>query len=233
MATLLENCQAAIEEIDGFDVPGTIFGNDDPTAILLKRCANRVGRELARDYKWQELKAEHTITTTSGDSDYAFPTDIQRFANLTFWNDTDQWPLVNVSDIGWRELQSGIVVSGVRFYFSVFGDQVNLYPTPSSSFTIKFDYYSSYFAKASDGTEQEEFEADTDTFRLPDDVLILGVLARFKMRKGLSADAEIADYRRAVVSHLRNSRPDKMIDVGGVNSRRGLQDQIVDSSWDV
>lgn len=233
MASLLENCQAAIEEVDGFDVPDTIFGNDDPTAVLLKRCANRVGKELARDYKWEQLKAEHTITTVDGTAGYDFPTDISRFANMTFWNDTEKWPLLNVSDAGWRTLQSGVVVSGVRFYFSVFGSQVNLHPTPSSAFSIKFDYYSENFALSSGGTEQSAFEADTDTFRLPDDLLVLGTLARFKLRKGLAAESEVADYQKAVRGHLRNSRPSETINVGRPPLPRGPNDQIEDASWDV
>lgn len=222
MATLLETCQAAIEEIGGFDVPSSIFGNSDPDAIHLKRAAMRTGRELEREYKWQVLRTEYTFDTADGTSAYDFPTDIRRFANVTFWSDSDNWPLIKVSNIGWRELNSGINVSGILFYFDVFGNEIHLHPTPTSIRTIDFDYYSKYYANSSGGTAKEEFDDDSDTFRLDDDLLLLGTIFHFLKRKRLPYAEEKAEYLSAIGHLQADDTPKPIIDVARIPYDSGL-----------
>lgn len=232
MATLLEICEAAIEEIGGFQTPSSIIGNNNPDARLLKRCASRTGRELERGYKWQELRIEYTFNTADGTSAYDFPTDIRRFANLTFWSDSDDWPLVKVSNIDWRALNSGITIAGIIYYFDIFGSQIHLTPTPSSIRAIDFDYYSKQFCEDSGGTGQDDWQADDDVFRLDDDLAILGTRYHFLARKRLPYAEEKADYLQAIKDLQADDTPKPVIDMAG--GTRGLPyPRVPDGSWNV
>lgn len=234
MASLLETCEAAIEEIGGFDVPSSIFGNSDPDAIHLKRAAMRAGRELETEYVWQALRTEYTFDTENGTSAYDFPEDIRRFANVTFWSDDDDWPLIKVSNIDWRALNSGINVSGIIYYFDVFGNQIHLHPEPTNIRKIDFDYYSKYYANSSGGTAKEEFDDDNDTFRLDDDLLLLGTIFHFLKRKRLPYAEEKAEYLERI-KHLRaDQSPKPVINMSQGALRGGLPyPRVPDGSWNV
>jgi len=214
MATLFELCQDAIERIGGFSTPSSIFGNNDPDALLLKQAAKQMGRELVREYSWQSLYTEYTFDTVASTVAYDFPSDVQRFANITFWSDTDDWPLLKVSNIGWRELNSGVTVSGILFYFTIFGDQVQLHPAPGDVRKIDFDYYSKNYALSSGGTDKADFSDDSDTFRLDDELATQGIVFHFLKRKRLPYAEEKAEYL-TTISHLQaDDTPKPTIDVG-------------------
>ncbi len=230
MGTLLSLCQDALEGVDGFDIPTTIIGNNDPTAVLLKSAARQVGRELVRDYKWQNLKSATSFTTSDTVIGYSVPTDFQRFANLTFWNTDEQQPLIGpLNSIGWASLTRGIYVLGIRFAFHMSGGFINLTPTPTSAVTIGYDYYSKNFCTSSGGTPQSDWLADGDLWRLDDDIAVLGIRSKFKARKGLPFAEEKADYMTAVASMQFDDTPKPLVDLSGVP--RGRYDGIPEGNF--
>lgn len=230
--TLLQICTDAIEGVQENAVPSTIIGNSSPTAVLLKSCAQDIGRSLERGYNWQALKTAYTFATSDGVTAYDLPADIRRFVNMTIWSSTDQWPLVNVSHKQFRALQSGIVVSSIRFQYSVFANQMNINPAPGAdAVNIVFDYYSKYFCESSGGTGQDRWAADTDVSRLDGNLMTLGIRYRYLARQGLPYDEEKAEYLDAL-SHLRaDDQPLTIIDVGVVP--QGLPVNVADGNWTI
>lgn len=233
MATLAEICQDALTGIDGFGIPTTFVGNEEnQTAELTLSLATQVARELTRKYKWQVLKKEHSFTTVNGQEGYDLPEDFQRFANLTFWSESDRWPLIQVSNVGWRELKSGLIVSGIRFYFIVSGGKFRINPTPSSAYQIAFDYYSKNFALSSNGSdEKSEWTDDDDIWRLDPDLLTLGIRYRFRSRKGQPFAEDKADYIDAIRDALFDDTPKPVIDTGVVPRRDLLEANVPDGNW--
>jgi hypothetical protein len=217
MATLLEICTAAIEGVLNTDAPTTIIGNSSPDAILLKSAANQIGRDLVRSYKWQALKATYTFNTSNGTQGYDLPSDFKRFANLTFWDRSNDWELIGpMSASEWQALNSGIVVSGIQSYFHIAGGQLLLYPTPTDARTIAYDYYSKYFCESSGGTGQDGWLADTDIALLDDELFILGVRYRYLARNGLPFSEEKADFMQALADAQYDDTPKPIIDVSGI-----------------
>ena len=84
--SLLSICKSGLCEIREFNVPSSIVGNTDPSAVQLLALANRAGRSLALDHKWQRLLATHSFATFASTADYALPSDFHRFANITSWD---------------------------------------------------------------------------------------------------------------------------------------------------
>lgn len=228
--TLLSICTDAMEGVLNVAVPSTIIGNTSPTAKLLKSAAQDTGRFLEREYSWQALKKSYTFATSDGVNAYDIPEEMRRFANMTIWSDTDQWSLRLVGDKGWRTLQSGIIAPSLRFYYSVFANQINVVPTPgTTSYNIVFDYYTKYFCESSSGTGLDRWAADSDVSRLDDNLMVLGVRYLYLQRQGLPFDEEKASFLTACKSLLADDRPREIIDVSVVTQT--IPVNISDGSW--
>jgi hypothetical protein len=231
MATLLSICQAAIEGVANTDTPATIVGNSSSTdAVLLKRCASDVGRELERGWKWQALEREYTFATVEGTADYDFPSDIRRFSDLTVWDRTGARPLVRVSNISFQALKSGIYVSDVRWYFKVSANRINLNPTPSEVVTIAFNYYTRQFCETAAGTGLDDWTNDSDVPRLDDHLMILGIRQRYLARQGLPFAEEKAEYLKAISDLRADDTPKGVIDVGRIPTEPA-EINVPEGSW--
>lgn len=222
--TLLTICQDALKEIGGINVPDTIVSNEDPTAIQLLALANRTGRELALDYKWQGLLSTHTFSTVDGTSAYAMPSDFHAIANRTAWDRTNDWKLQGpASKMAWERLQSSAITSsGLRSWFRIQGGQFNLYPTPTSVRTIAFQYYQKTFVSESGGSDKAAFTLDNDTARIDEDLLLLGVKFRFKAAKGLISDPERMEYESRKNALQIADKGAATIDFGGSMTQGGM-----------
>ncbi len=230
MATLLQICQDAVEGVQENAVPSTIIGNSSPAAVLLKSCAQDIGRALERGYKWQALFKTYTFATSDGVTAYDIPEEMRRFVNMSVWNSTEQEPLLHVSNARFRELQSGIVVSSIEFQYSVRANQINLNPAPgATSATIVFDYFTSYFCESSGGTGQDRWAADTDVSRLDGNLMTLGVRYRYLARQGLPYEEEKAEYLAAISDLRGDDQPLSIIDVGIVPQDTPVN--VADGNW--
>jgi hypothetical protein len=228
--TLLQICTQALDDVTGFDSPSSIIGNDDDTAKTLLACARRTCRELEREVKWQALVMPYSFATVASTSAYSLPADLRRFGNGTFYNLTEEQALLGpVSGMTWAELTRGSLEIGYQYAFTVRGGYLSLSPTPSSVQNIGYDYYSKYFCTNSGGTAISDWTADSDLFRLDDELAVLGIAYRFKARKGLPFAEEKADYQAAVMALKVDDRPLPMIDVSGVP--RYVQSNIPSRSW--
>jgi hypothetical protein len=228
--TLLSICTDAIEGVQENAVPSTIIGNSSPTAVALRSAALDVGRALERGYKWQALKKEYTFATSEDVTAYDVPEEMRRFINMTIWSATDQWPLVNVSHKRFRELQSGIVVSSIRFQYEFSANQININPAPGAdAVNIVFDYHTKYFCESSGGTGQNRWLADSDVSRLDENLMVLGTRYRYLARQGLPYDEEKGDFLSAITDLRADDQPLTIIDVGPVP--QGLPVNVADGNW--
>lgn len=205
--TLATICTNALQEIAGFDVPSTFYGNGNLTAKLAVAVANREGKTLEKELRWSELISEYTFTTVSGTATYAKPSDFRAFANMSQWDRTNRWRMRGPTpSVVWQWLQSGLAVAATnRRWFMMRGAYFTVFPTPTTDGdTIAFDYYSSaWVTKQVDSTNTTEWSADNDTARISEDLLTLGVKWRFLQAKGMPYQPEYAEYE-SIKSALRD-----------------------------
>lgn len=195
MATLLSICQTALRQIGQFNVPTSIVGNADPTAVQLLALANLSGQQLTKRYKWQILLSTHTFSTANGTGTYALPSDFQKFSNITFWNRTAYERMEGpVSNSTWELLRSGnlAAVGGVQ-YFRIAANLFAIYPTPTATETIAYQYYSTNWI-----TGKSAFSDDADVPLIDNDVMVLDIRWRFLSAKGLPWESERADFEDAL-----------------------------------
>lgn len=231
--TLLAICQEVVEGVKDIGTPSTIIGNSAPEAVLLKRMATKVGRELERSYNWQALKREYDFTTT-GDADYDPPSDLRRFVPLTGWDQTGSRPLVPANSIGFQALKSSIIVAGITYYFSYSQGQLHFSPVPPAGLDFAINYYSSQFidTSASDDTGLDDWTADTNVCRLDGDLMVLGVTYRYLARQGAPFSEEKADYLQAIADLQYDDTPAPLIDTGPSPPVLPIG-QIPDGNWNL
>lgn len=216
--TLLTICQDAIKEDGRFDVPSSIVGNSDPTAVQLLALANRTGRILAYDNTWQVLVTSYTFPTVSGTASYSLPSDFHHFIDLTTWDRTNTTQMVGpVSAAAWETMQSGNVVgAGIEKYFRIYGSLFYIYPTPTAAETIAYQYASTNWISG-----KAAFSADSDVPLIDSDLFILGIRYRFLASKGLPYAEEKDEYMRRLASLQEKDGGKGAISFGNKYPNRG------------
>lgn len=203
--TLATICTAALQEIGGFDVPSSFYGNSNLTATQCVALANRAGRTLEKDVRWAELLTEHTFNTSSGTATYALPSDFRAFANMSQWDRTNNWRMAGpMPSMVYQWLQGGATVaSGMNKWFMIRGAYFTIYPTPTATEEIAFDYYSkAWITKQADSSNVSAWTSDNDTARVDEDLLTLSLKWRFLQAKGMPYEPEYREYE-AIVDSLR------------------------------
>ena len=199
--TLLSMCQGALREIGEMEVPTSIVGNTNLTAVQILNLAQREGRELSRRYDWQALVKEKTFTTTAAAAQTgSIPSDMRHIVSATWWDRANYWRILGpASEAQWQALNSGIVTAGVRRWFRIRGDSFLLWPTPTNTTdTIAFEYVSNQWCETSLGTGQSAWAADTDVGVIDEELMQMGLVWRFLKAKGLMYADEIGSYEREV-----------------------------------
>lgn len=239
--TLLTMTQAAARLI-GINAPSTVIGNTDPQVAELLACANEEGEDLQRRGTWQALVAVQTftaVTTTASGGGYAIqtgamPTAFDRFMQETLWNRTRKRPAYGpVTAQEWENLiawTSSPVVDTWRY----FGNQIAITPVPASGDLFAFEYVSKYWCQGSGGSGQDEWLADSDSGVLDENIMKLGIVWRFKQKKGLPFMADYDKWDARCKQSLTQDMPQRTINFGDAYStgrRPGIA--VPDGSWNI
>lgn len=236
--SLLSIVSNALGEI-GFTAPASIIGNTDQTAVQALALSNKVGNDLVRQYDWEAAKKDVTFSTASDlnvstkYSAFSLPSDLKRFSDLTFWDDTDRWPLLGpASDVEWQTLLGRLNPGGSRYWYRVAGGQFLTFPKATATQTIAYTYISKNWCQSTGGTMQMAWAADTDTGLLDEDMLTRGLVYEFKAAKGLPSQAALDDYNEAISLLRAGDIPRGMIDFGAsADNRRNRWPLLPDGNF--
>ena len=106
----------------------------------------------------------------------------------------------------------------------IFGGQFHIKPALASGVTAKHYYQSNLIVAADDASTKTSFTVDTDTFRLDERLLKLGIVARWREVKGLPYAEEMdrfEDFKSKLMSSDKGSR---IIRVGRARRPRGTNE---------
>lgn len=231
--SLLTIIQSAAVKI-GFEQPQTVIGNTEQFVVELLAYVNEEGRELVKRGNWQILTKEKTHTTLAQESQTGmYPTDYDHMIDETLWNRSRRRRLYGpVSSQEWQALKATasspfddtVVLRGGAFLLN---------PAPAAGETIAFEYVSKNFCQSSGGTGQTAFAADTDTGVLPEELLELGTIVRFKAQKGLDFTVDLAKYETQVNMALNTDKPKVTVDLSESRNYYGRSPGVVipEGSW--
>lgn len=195
---LLTLCQTAMDEI-GFSRPSTIAGNTDTDARQLLALANREGVLLAERKAFQKLVKETTFTLVTSQQDYDLPSDFGWIVPNSMWDrDNDRECIGPHGSAEWQYLKGQDYTNGMYRRWRMYNGKIRFdqeITSADNGVTIAYEYVSTHWVLAVDGTtSKERFTADTDTFYLDDDLMIMGLKWRFKKAKGFDWQDDYQEY---------------------------------------
>lgn len=192
MTTVLELVQSAFGEM-GIPEPASLLTTGQIESQA-KRLLYAQSRYLRNQRVFPQLKKRHTFTTTAARQLYPFPSDFWAFIGNTGWDDDSILPLNGpLSDVEWNEITHRQTFAGPPYAFRVFGPdlnsassggQIQLYPIPTGTVDLSFDYFiNTLFLKADYTVRGQTITANDDISLFDDDIMIAGIKWRYKQSK--------------------------------------------------
>ncbi len=138
-----------------------------------------------------------TVSLTFGQVLYDMPSDYDRMVNKTAYNKTNRWSVLGPKDAQeWQWLKASYVTTGPRMRYRIVGDKFNVWPMPSSTVVLGFEYQSKYWCESVSGTAKLKMTADDDVSLFPDRLMILGTKLKFWQIKGFNTTNLERDWQR-------------------------------------
>jgi hypothetical protein len=188
----------------GLTRPTSIITSSDPNVRVLLGLAQEEGKSLAKRHDWQALQAEHTFATADGTASYALPSGFRYIIKDTVFNRTRRRRMVgDLTPDQWQQTQASLVTQ-VNPAFRIRTSLFYISPTPTSVETVAYEYLSKNWCQSNAAAAQSAWAADTDTGLLDEDLMILGVVWRFKQAKGLDYAESMTNYEVEVNKAIMN-----------------------------
>ena len=194
-------------------VPSTVVGNADPTVQQFQAFCQDAGDEMGERWTWPNQRRPGALATPSGRPTqitgdgatviFPLPTDWGRFSpsdtltsslypTLTLSGPVNEEDLLRFKQLPFTPLPSLWHLIGDPSATSRF---IEFYPAPAAGEIISFVYGSQMWI-SSGGTMVWSWTTDSDISLIPDRIVMLGTIWRWKRAKGLSYAEEFAMAER-------------------------------------
>lgn len=214
--TLLTICQDAADDIK-ITRPQTIVGNTSTEAQSLLRAAQKVGKRLMSAYAWQILRGEQTFTSVATETQTAIlPSDFDRIIPETLWDRTDMVLISGpISATEWQGKKAHQYSDTRNPKFILRGGIIAVQPTLSAGHTLAFEYVSNLWCQSAALAGQTRWAADTDTAKIDEELITLGVTFEYLDSDGLPSAKAAAAYQERYKLLVKNDQPTAGIMVSG------------------
>lgn len=168
--------------------PDTFFGATTTFELEICDLVNEVATDVAKYRDWQGLIRMATITGDGSATDYDLPGDYDRQLEISEVQDSTSWAfgfqrVTDINDFTFLTNRGFTPYPGV---WIIYDDQLHFAPAPGAGVTATYPYITKNWAIDADGVAKPAFTADTDTFALPERLLTLGLVWRWRENKGLA-----------------------------------------------
>lgn len=199
--TCLQIVQKACQSL-GINVPNSALGSADPQIIQLVALAEREGQDLANRYQWEVLQKEATFNTVAAQVQTtlaAITTNFDYIVNDTIWNRTLRRPVYGPKSMpDWQQAKA-MQINGPFNSFRIINDAINFYPNPAVGNVCAFEYITKNWVTAFGGASTQDFWAnDGDTPLLNGQLILLGLIWRWKAAKNLDYAEDFSTYENRV-----------------------------------
>src|ERR1700694_2755376 len=204
--TLLQIVQKACQSL-GIAVPNSAMGSADPQVVQLVALAEREGQDLAYRYPWEVLQTEVTFTTVATQIQAQLSTlapDFEYIVNDTIWNRTLRRPVYGPKSMpDWQQAKA-MQINGPFNSFRIIDDAINFYPNPAAGNVCAFEYMSRSWVNVQGlgNNEADNFGYDSDIPLLSGQVILLGLIWRWKAAKNLDYAEDFATYESRVQDYM-------------------------------
>lgn len=215
--TVLSTIQA-VSKVIGLDVPSSVYGSTVREHVELAELANDMAAEIIDAYDWQLFKKLATITGDGSTESHSLPSDYRRMLKKAqVWSSSLETPLTPISD---TDAWLGLDVQSFDFVvnaWTIYQNQIHIKPALANTVTAKYFYISSHYALDTDGTTtQAAFDADTDSFRLNERLLKLGMICQWRKNKGLPYEEDEEKYEALKERLISPDKGSRLLRIGKI-----------------
>lgn len=187
----------------GLDQPDVLMSSTDREYQELARICTDTAQMMIVDYDWQLLQKMATFTGDGVTEAFDMPSDYARMVETAkMWSSRWVWSLFHIVSVDEWLRQLVTPFAYVVGNWIIYGGQFHFRPIMAAGETIKFFYISDLIVVNGSGNLTNAFTADTDSFRLSERLLELGVIWRWKLQKGLPFEADKAIYDDAIQEEM-------------------------------
>ena len=192
--TILSALQSAAIRLYGRKPP-TFFGATDKFALELTDLINEVAQDVQKYQDWQALIRVATVTGDGSATDFPLPDGYDRMLVKTDLQDTQMWPW---GYFPYQDINTFLFDEARNFQpypggWIIYNNRVRFSPAPLSGAVANFPYITSASVRDTQtGEYKSAFTADTDEWLLPERLLTLGLVWRWRENKGLATNDQDA-----------------------------------------
>ncbi|RYG88113.1 MAG: hypothetical protein EON59_05410 [Alphaproteobacteria bacterium] len=213
--------------------PNTFFGAQGAFELEIADLVNEVARDIVKYQDWQALIYFAPINGDGSTAIFPLPEDYDRMLTDSRVQDTSNWfwgyrRLLDVNIAA--RVDAGAWV-GYPGGWMILRNELRFFPAPATGSTALYPYISRYYAKDA-GTQQVkgEFNADSDEFVLPERLLTLGLIWRWREQKKLDGTGDQEAFVKALDEYAAK---DKGARVYRSNSRGHIPGVGVAWPWEL
>lgn len=227
---ILSSMQSAALRLLG-QKPGTFFGSQNTFEMEIADLINEVAIDVAKYQDWQALTRFATIAGDAVTIAFSLPDDYDRMLKNARIEDVASWfwgysRIIDLSAFAQLRNSGFGPVPGA---WALFDSEIQFVPAPTQAST--YPYISANYARDAGTLETKpEFTSDTDTFLLPERLLTLGLVWRWRENKKLDASGDQEAFIKALDEY---GASDKGARVYRSNARRRMPGVGVAWPWEL
>jgi len=208
--TILSVCQEAAIELSQTE-PQSVFSTTDTFAKELRVQANKSAVAIMKAYDWQALTKRATITGDGSDTSFDLPSDYDRMALKTnLASSASNIDLVKATDLDQWDYFLNHFSTTVPGYWMVLGGQLQVTPAPGVGVVHSYYYISNNIISG----PKSAFAADTDTFVLPERLLTLSIIWRWRASKRLEYAEDMQNFEIAMGEETARDKGSRVLIAG-------------------
>lgn len=189
--------------------PSVFFGASGKFEAEISDLVNEVARDVAASADWQALTVIGVLTGDGSTTEFDLPADYDRMLVSAEVQDTTAWfwgyramtdlnQFLYEGSIGFQPLPGGWII---------YGGKMRFVPAPPSDQNATFPYISRNYARdAGTLATKAAFTSDTDEFLLPDRLLTLGLVWRWRENKKLDFTGDQEAFTKAISEYASKDK---------------------------
>jgi len=189
--------------------PQTFFGASPSQQFELEMCdlVNEVAQDIAQYQDWQELIRLNTIAGDGTATEFDLPEDYSRFPIKAAVQDYTNWAwgYYHYTDLDTFLFDEASDFNALPGGWIIYGNVMRFSPVPGEGDQARFPYITKNIVRSFSTATKEEFTADDDSFLLPERLLTLGVVWRWRENKKLDASGDQEAFIKALDEYASKS----------------------------
>jgi hypothetical protein len=191
----------------------TFFGSTDTFQIELCDLVNEAAQDIAKYRDWQALVSSATIASDGSTAAFPLPADYDRMMlNAGVQNSAAPfWGYQRFIDLNeFAAIADFPIMPGA---WAIYGNALHFSPAPSQ--TATYPYIVNTWAASSSGTRKAAFDNDSDSFLLPERLLTLWLVWRWRENKKQDSTGDMEAFALALDQYAAKDGGSRIQRYGG------------------